>query len=66
MILGCEVVRMGLLKIITLKTLAIMHRCIELVLYFLPMVKNFFQEKLGEKQTNASKQFNQLTKVIKY
>lgn len=62
MILGVGAVQIGLLRIITFKTLAITLRCLELVLFFLPMLKEFYKKKLGEKQTNSDKQFNQLMK----
>ncbi len=48
MILGVGAVQTGLLRIITFKTLAITHRCLELVLFFLPLLKEFFKQKLGK------------------
>lgn len=62
MILGVGAVQTGVLRVITFKTLAITYRCLELVLYFLPLLKEFYKEKLGEKQSNSDKQFNQLIK----
>lgn len=47
MILGVGAVQAGLLRIITFKTLAITHRCLELVLFFLPLIKEFYKQKLG-------------------
>lgn len=63
MILGVGAIQSGLLRVITFKTLAITHRCLELVLFFLPMLKNFFNDKLPEKQANLNKQFTSLDKV---
>ena len=63
MVLGGGAVHLGLLRIITFKTLAITHRCLELVLLFLPLLKDFFIEKLPDKQTNLTKQFTSLIKV---
>lgn len=64
MILGVGAVESGLLRIITFKTLAITHRCLEMVLYFLPLLRDFFKEKLPDKQNNLNKQFASLIKVI--
>ena len=60
MILGVGAIELGILRIITFKTLAITYRCLELVLFFLPMTRDFFKERLVEKQTNAEKQFLKL------
>lgn len=62
MILGGGAVQFNILKIITFKTLAITYRCLELTLYFLPMLKDFYKQKLGDRQTNSDKQINQLLK----
>ena len=48
MILGVGAVQTGVLRVITFKTLAITYRCLELVLYFLPLLKEFYKEKLGK------------------
>lgn len=64
MILGVGAIQQGLLRVITFKTLAITHRCLELVLNFLPMLKEFFSARLVEKQTNVTKQFNSLIEVF--
>ena len=42
---------------------AITYRCLELVLFFVPLLRDFFIDKLEEKATNISKQFTQLIKV---
>jgi multidrug transporter EmrE-like cation transporter len=63
MILGVGAIQLGILKIITFKTLAITFRCLELVLIFLPLVKEFFKEKLPEKHSNLEKQFTNLIQV---
>ena len=63
MILGVGAIQLGILKIITFKTLAITFRCLELVLIFLPLVKEFFKEKLPEKHPNLEKQFTNLIQV---
>jgi vacuolar protein sorting-associated protein 54 len=62
MILGVGAIQSGLLRVITFKTLAITYRCLEMVSFFLPSLKEFFDEKLPEKKNNLSKQFNQLIK----
>ena len=63
MILGVGAIQLGVLKIITFKTLAITFRCLELVLNFLPLVREFFKQKISEKQLNIEKQFGNLIQV---
>ncbi len=48
MILGVGAVQVGILRIITFKTLAITLRCLELILYFLPLLREFYKQKLGK------------------
>lgn len=61
MILGVGAIEQNILRIITFKTLAITYRSLEFVLYFLPMSRDFFKEKLGaERQSNVEKQFGKL------
>ena len=43
--------------------IAITHRCLELVLHFMPLLKEFYNKKLIEKQINSDKQFSLLIKV---
>lgn len=62
LILNVEAIKSGSLKKITFKTLAITYRCLELVLFFIPLLRDFFIDKLEEKATNISKQFTQLIK----
>ncbi len=47
MILGVGAVQVGILRIITFKTLAITLRCLELILYLLPLLREFYKQKLG-------------------
>ncbi|CAF0926719.1 unnamed protein product [Brachionus calyciflorus] len=60
MILGVGAIEMGLLKIITFKTLALTLRSLELVLQFLPMTKDYFLSKISDKKANAERQFNKI------
>jgi vacuolar protein sorting-associated protein 54 len=63
MILGAGAVEQKVLKIITFKTLALTYRCLETLLVFLPLVKEFFKDKIPkDKQINLEKQFTQLIK----
>ena len=64
MILGVGAVEQGILKLITFKTLVITYRSIELVLKFLPILKEFFKERLNEKQSITEKQFTKIIGVI--
>jgi vacuolar protein sorting-associated protein 54 len=60
MILGVGAIETGILRVITFKTLAITYRCLELLVFLLPISKEFFRERLNEKQANLEKQFSKL------
>ena len=70
MILGAAAVEKRTLKIITFKTLALTYRCLEAVLEFVPLVRDFFRQKLAagaasENRLAASeKQFAQIAKDL--
>ncbi len=63
MILGAGAVDQKVLKLITFKTLALTYRSLELILVLLPVLKDFFRDRIPQdKQPNLEKLFNQLTK----
>jgi vacuolar protein sorting-associated protein 54 len=63
MILGAGAVDQKVLKLITFKTLALTYRSLELILVFLPILKDFFRDRISQdKHTTLEKQFNQLIK----
>lgn len=62
------VLKAGALKVVGLKTITTRHlaltsRCLHLILYFVPYVKNHFQSLIQGKQEKLDKHFDQVTKI---
>jgi vacuolar protein sorting-associated protein 54 len=66
MILGVGAVQTGVLRVITFKTIAITYRSLELILIFIELTKEFFNNRLAttNKSNSSNKQLDQITKVI--
>ncbi|KFM75864.1 Vacuolar protein sorting-associated protein 54, partial [Stegodyphus mimosarum] len=63
LVLGAGALQVVGLKTITTKHLALTSRCLHLILYFIPYVKNHFQSKIPGKQQILDKNFDQVTKI---
>ncbi|GFS30202.1 vacuolar protein sorting-associated protein 54, partial [Nephila pilipes] len=63
LVLGAGALQLVGLKTITTKHLALTSRCLNLIVYFIPYVKNHFQSKIPVKQQKLDKQFDQVTKI---
>ncbi|XP_022239536.1 vacuolar protein sorting-associated protein 54-like isoform X2 [Limulus polyphemus] len=62
LVLGAGAIQLTGLKTITTRNLALASRCLQLVAYFIPMVKNHFTHLLPSKQQFMSKHFDQILK----
>ncbi|XP_076364754.1 vacuolar protein sorting-associated protein 54-like isoform X2 [Tachypleus tridentatus] len=62
LVLGAGAIQLTGLKTITTRNLALASRCLQLVAYFIPMVKNHFTHLLLTKQQFMSKHFDQILK----
>lgn len=59
LILGAGALQLVGLKTISVKTLALAARCLQLIIHFIPEIKKQFLETLGEKsQTNQGRHFD--------
>lgn len=63
LVLGAGALQLVGLKTITTKHLALTSRCLQLIVYFIPYVKNHFQNKIPVKQNMLDKHFDQVTKI---
>ncbi|XP_055950284.1 vacuolar protein sorting-associated protein 54-like [Argiope bruennichi] len=63
LVLGAGALQLVGLKTITTKHLALTSRCLHLIVYFIPYVKNHFQSKIPVKQQKLDKQFEQVSKI---
>ncbi|GBM51076.1 Vacuolar protein sorting-associated protein 54 [Araneus ventricosus] len=63
LVLGAGALQLVGLKTITTKHLALTSRCLHLIVYFIPYVKNHFQSKIPVKQQKLDKQFDQVSKI---
>ncbi|GIY05431.1 vacuolar protein sorting-associated protein 54, partial [Caerostris extrusa] len=63
LVLGAGALQLVGLKTITTKHLALTSRCLNLIVYFIPYVKNHFQSKIPVKQQKLDKQFEQVTRI---
>ncbi|XP_054714166.1 vacuolar protein sorting-associated protein 54-like [Uloborus diversus] len=63
LILGAGALQVIGLKTITTKHLALTSRCLHLIVYFIPYVKNHFQNKIPGKQQLLDKHFDQVVKT---
>ncbi|CAH1791272.1 unnamed protein product [Owenia fusiformis] len=62
LVLGAGALQLVGLKTITTKNLALASRCLQLVVYYLPMVRNHFETRLQGKQQNMMKHFDSILK----
>ncbi|ESO85430.1 hypothetical protein LOTGIDRAFT_229439 [Lottia gigantea] len=60
LVIGAGALTMVGLKTITTKNLALASRCLQLIVHYIPKVKNHFQEKLPQKNQNMLKYFEQV------
>ncbi|CAL1285444.1 unnamed protein product [Larinioides sclopetarius] len=66
LVLGAGALQLVGLKTITTKHLALTSRCLHLIVYFIPYVKNHFQSKIPVKQQKLDKQFDQVSKFVQF
>nr|XP_054758347.1 vacuolar protein sorting-associated protein 54-like [Lytechinus pictus] len=62
LILGAGALQLVGLKTITTKNLALTSRCLQLVALYIPIVKDFFTERISVKQQNLLKSFDKILK----
>ncbi|KAL4238528.1 Vacuolar protein sorting-associated protein 54 [Mactra antiquata] len=62
LVLGAGALELVGLKTISTKNLALASRCLQLVVYYMPMVRKHFEEKLANKSVIMLKHFDQITK----
>lgn len=63
LILGAGALQLVGLKTITTKNLALASRCLQLIIHFIPLIRNHFTNHLSVKQTNMLKHFDSVLKV---
>ncbi|TRY86070.1 hypothetical protein DNTS_030167 [Danionella cerebrum] len=62
LVLGAGALQLVGLKTITTRNLALASRCLQLVLYFLPVIRVFFESRLQPKQYSVLRHFDHITK----
>ncbi|XP_047222150.1 vacuolar protein sorting-associated protein 54 isoform X2 [Girardinichthys multiradiatus] len=62
LVLGAGALQVVGLKTITTKNLALASRCLQLVVYYIPIIRAHFETKLQPKQFNVLRHFDHITK----
>uniref|UniRef100_A0A672GBA4 Vacuolar protein sorting-associated protein 54 n=1 Tax=Salarias fasciatus TaxID=181472 RepID=A0A672GBA4_SALFA len=62
LVLGAGALQVVGLKTITTKNLALASRCLQLVVYYIPIIRAHFETKLQPKQHNVLRHFDYITK----